>query len=154
MPQFQRLQKRIFPVYFNCQVVFAILTAATHPPLSLLSLIKDVPGLIPLSVVLIMDLLNWSVYGPRTIQFMVDRIDQGATNTLMSSLLPLSRVCLTRYPEVKDGKSYQRVEGMSAEMERLNHQFSRNHAMSIHLNAISMVATVIYGFRLASRLSI
>jgi hypothetical protein len=43
---------------------------------------------------------------------------------------------------------------MSPEMKRLNRQFSRDHAMVIHLNAISTVATILYGFRLASRLKL
>jgi hypothetical protein len=33
-------------------------------------------------------------------------------------------------------------------------QFSRAHAMCIHLNLITIVATVIYGLRLASRLDV
>jgi hypothetical protein len=42
----------------------------------------------------------------------------------------------------------------SDDMTRLKRQFSRNHAMTIHLNAIAMIATVWYGISLASRIQI
>ncbi|RMZ81117.1 hypothetical protein DV738_g2410, partial [Chaetothyriales sp. CBS 135597] len=125
MPQFQELQKNLFPVYFNGQLALAVLTAATHPPLSLVSLARDVPGFLSLAIVLLTDVMNWSVFGPKTLQIMA-----------------------------KDGRSYRASEGMSDEMHILNRQFSHNHAMTIHLNAISMVATVFYGFRLAARFKI
>jgi hypothetical protein len=66
MREFLALQKRLFPVYFKCQVSLAALTAATHPPYSLLSLIKDPWGAVPLVVLLVTGSLNWFVYGPRT----------------------------------------------------------------------------------------
>ncbi|OKO98758.1 hypothetical protein PENSUB_9009 [Penicillium subrubescens] len=66
MREFLALQKRLFPVYFKCQVGLAVLTAATHPPYSLFSLVKDPWGALPLVVVLITGSLNWFVYGPRT----------------------------------------------------------------------------------------
>lgn len=46
------------------------------------------------------------------------------------------------------------VVNVSKDMESLNRAFSRNHAMSIHLNVITIVATLFYGWRLASRLKI
>ena len=54
--------------------------------------------------------------------------------------------------ETKDGKKYNDLEDMSEDMKRINKKFSRTHAMAIHLNAISMVATVWYGFSLATRI--
>ena len=54
--------------------------------------------------------------------------------------------------ETKDGKKYNELENMSEEMKRINKKFSRAHAMAIHLNAISMIATVWYGFSLATRI--
>ena len=56
--------------------------------------------------------------------------------------------------ETKDGRKYNDLEDMTEEMKRINKKFSRNHAMAIHLNVISMVATVWYGFSLASRIKI
>jgi len=40
----------------------------------------------------------------------------------------------------------------SAEMRALNKVFSRNHAMCIHLNLLSMGAMLFYGWRLALRM--
>jgi hypothetical protein len=39
----------------------------------------------------------------------------------------------------------------SIEMGHLNRSFSKIHAMSIHLNLITIIATLYYGWRLASR---
>jgi len=66
MREFIALNKRIFPVYFGCQVGLAALTAATRPPYSILSLANDLWSAVPLGVVLVMGSLNWFVYGPRT----------------------------------------------------------------------------------------
>jgi hypothetical protein len=46
------------------------------------------------------------------------------------------------------------MDGISPDMKALNRQFSRNHAMAIHLNAISLVATVFYGIALSARLQL
>lgn len=43
---------------------------------------------------------------------------------------------------------------MSEDMKRVKEDFSRAHAMAIHLNAISIVVTVWYGFSLASRIQV
>lgn len=43
---------------------------------------------------------------------------------------------------------------VSDEMRIKRKAFSRAHAMSIHLNLLATIATVYYGFRLGSRLSI
>jgi hypothetical protein len=61
-------------------------------------------------------------------------------------------------PETRDAKL--RLNGscdgnaLSPEMQRLRKVFSRNHAMSIHLNLISIGAMVFYGWRFASRLAV
>jgi len=44
------------------------------------------------------------------------------------------------------------VRAVSEEMKTLNRSFSRAHAMSIHLNLMTLGATMIYGWRLASKL--
>ena len=59
---------------------------------------------------------------------------------------------LTGDAETRDGRSHQVLGRKSPEMKALDRSFSRNHAMTIHLNAISMVATVFYGAWLSSRL--
>lgn len=67
MKEFIILQKQLFPVYFRTQVGLIALTAATHPPYSVLSLVKDPWGVCPLAIAGLMGCLNWFVYGPQTI---------------------------------------------------------------------------------------
>lgn len=43
-------------------------------------------------------------------------------------------------------------DGLSDEMKACNRKFSRVHAMSIHLNLISIIGMLYYGIRLGSRL--
>lgn len=64
--EFLALQKRLFPVYFGCQVSLAALTAATRPPYGVISLAKEGWSAAPLVVVLATGTLNWLVYGPKT----------------------------------------------------------------------------------------
>lgn len=66
MREFLVLQKRVFPIYFASQVGLVVLTAATHPPYSIFSLVADTSSTVSLAVVLVTGLLNWAVYGPRT----------------------------------------------------------------------------------------
>lgn len=58
------------------------------------------------------------------------------------------------YTETKDSRKFNKEEGMTDEMKRINRSFSHHHAMTIHLNLMSMIATVWYGFSLASRIKI
>ncbi|OQD88324.1 hypothetical protein PENANT_c004G06056 [Penicillium antarcticum] len=44
------------------------------------------------------------------------------------------------------------ADSNQSKVDRANRNFSRNHAMVIHLNAIAMIATVVYGFSLSSTL--
>jgi hypothetical protein len=41
---------------------------------------------------------------------------------------------------------------VSDNMKKLNRSFSRAHAMSIHLNLITIGATLLYGWRLATKI--
>ena len=66
MEEFIILQKRLFPVYFGTQVGLTALTAATHPPYSILSLVQDPWSVAPLAVAGLTGCLNWFIYGPRT----------------------------------------------------------------------------------------
>ena len=96
-----------------------------------------------------MAVLNLSVYGPRTQNMMVERIHQGKIASCRSGDQMLMRFEV----ETRDGKKYNHVES-SEEMKAKNKAFSRAHAMSIHLNLLTMGATVWYGFQLASRMAI
>jgi hypothetical protein len=46
------------------------------------------------------------------------------------------------------------AEDVSDDMQSLNGSFSRVHAMSIHLNLITIIATLFHGWPLSSRLDI
>jgi hypothetical protein len=43
---------------------------------------------------------------------------------------------------------------VSDDMKKLDRTFSRAHAMSIHLNLMTIGATLVYGWRLAAKLSL
>ncbi|KAF7719052.1 Uncharacterized protein PECH_000234 [Penicillium ucsense] len=115
MREFLILQRRVFPVYFKLQVGLAMLTAATHPSRSILSLAPDPWGAVPLAVVIGMGTLNWLIYGPRTTQCAFVR------------------------------RALDREEGQAGAGDKKVFQakrnFTFNHAMCIHLNAIALVAT-------------
>ncbi|SPQ26472.1 3bfbf0cb-2ea7-4c18-931f-236460dde96c [Thermothielavioides terrestris] len=93
---------------------------------------------VPFAVAGVTALLNCLVYGPRTQKAMVDCIHQETRDALLG-----------QQDDHNHGGS-----GPSADMQRLRKVFSRNHAMSIHLNLISIGAMVVYGWRLASRLAV
>lgn len=73
MKEFIILQKRLFPIYFGTQVGLTVLTAATYPPYSILSLVKDPWGVASLCLIALTGCLNWFVHGPRTTTAMLVR---------------------------------------------------------------------------------
>jgi Domain of unknown function (DUF4149) len=171
MPQFTTLQKRVFPVYFSLQLGLVLLTAVTYPPRSLLSLVQHGHWTehVPLTLNITMAVLNAFVYGPRTQTVMIERAHQGTLFQLacpVSSALSLDlkacntnccSLCITETKDARKCVDQDRdggQESISEEMRQLKRNFSRNHAMAIHLNAIAMVATVWYGFSLASRINV
>lgn len=147
MREFIGLQKRIFPVYFGCQVGLAALTAATCPPYSIVSLAQDAWGAVPLIIVIVTGSLNWFVFGPRTTTAsFVRRALHGAFVCFLRRLYPILIFWLAL------SENQESSEDTDGKVHRANRNFARNHAMSIHLNAISLVATVWYGFSFASSL--
>ena len=81
MSAFKTLQKRVFPLYFQLQSALIVLTAATVPPYSLISLASSPGDWVPLSVAGAMAALNLLKFGPTTLKAMVDRIHQGTFRT-------------------------------------------------------------------------
>lgn len=77
MSAFTTLQKRVFPAYFRIQSLLILSTAITHPPYGPVSLGTSLGDLIPLSFGGAMAALNLSMWGPRTLEAMVERIHQG-----------------------------------------------------------------------------
>lgn len=74
---FTTLQKRLFPVYFRCQALLLVLTAATLPPYGPASLLRDRRDWIPFAAIGLTTMANLFTYGPRTRQAMIDRTHQG-----------------------------------------------------------------------------
>lgn len=150
---FTTLQKKVFPAYFRIQSLLIFLTAATHIPYGPYSLVGSAGDTITLAFAGGMALLNLTMYGPRTQEAMIERIHQGEQpqhddkEWIDTKKIP----CLA---ETRDGRKHDDVEGMSEEMRKLNRNFSKNHAMSIHLNLLAIGATLWYGVRLASRFQI
>ncbi|KIN06897.1 hypothetical protein OIDMADRAFT_15946 [Oidiodendron maius Zn] len=133
-PQFTTLQKRIFPLYFGIETALAAATAATYPSGSIWALASHHLNSALLGLTLAMSGLNLLVYGPKTIEAMVHRSHQKTREALRSST-------------TVTGNS------TSEEMHLARRQFSRNHAMSIHLNLIGVISTVVYGVSLSSRMA-
>uniref|UniRef100_A0A0D2XXC3 TMEM205-like domain-containing protein n=1 Tax=Fusarium oxysporum (strain Fo5176) TaxID=660025 RepID=A0A0D2XXC3_FUSOF len=117
------LQKNLFPIFFQGQALLLFLTAITLPPYGALSLIEHKSDWIPFAISGFVSGLNLMVFGPRTRQLMLDRVEQGKA-----------------------------VEGPSSAMEAIKKRFRTSHAMCIHLNLIGLGAHLWYTWRLASRL--
>ncbi|CAI6340770.1 unnamed protein product [Periconia digitata] len=129
---FTTLQKKLFPTYFRCQSTLLLLTATTIPPYGPLSRgARDWRVFAPLIITGITAVLNLVYFGPKSSRLMMVRRFQ-------------SEMEARNGPEGNSSKS--------AEMEKLDRSFKRAHAMSIHLNAIAIGATLWYGWSLASHL--
>ncbi|KAK3316927.1 hypothetical protein B0H66DRAFT_562412 [Apodospora peruviana] len=158
---FTTLQKRVFPIYFRAQAGLLFLVALTFPARAnqaddagrwLASAIPLSAGhksdWIPFAVAGLTSVLNLVVYEPRTRMAMVERIHQETRDA--------KRRAVTNENDghKSHGLTIGESSGPSDEMRRLNRLFSKNHAMSIHLNLVSMGAMLLYGLRLASRLNL
>lgn len=102
MPQFTTLQKRVFPVYFSLQFGLVLLTTATYPPRSLVSLAQGQSwgDCVALGLNAAMAGLNMFVYGPRTQKVMVEKIHQGGHfEPLPSTFFAVPMAVLDLLPE-------------------------------------------------------
>ncbi|CAH0054519.1 unnamed protein product [Clonostachys solani] len=131
---FTALQARVFPVYFRIQSLLLLLLAVTAPSRGLLSLIERKSNWVPLLVGTCTAALNLFVFGPRTSRAMVS-IDQQGTATANAQTEPSER------------------QPLNQEKAVLRKIFSKNHAMSIHLNLITIIATLWYGWGLSTKLA-
>ncbi|RYC63370.1 hypothetical protein CHU98_g2870 [Xylaria longipes] len=141
---FTTLQKRLFPIYFRGQSLLLLLTIVTIPPYGPVTLIANKVAWIPFAFAGVTAALNLLVYGPRTRQLMIERIHQETRDGLHKQTTDDVDVDV-----VEDV-----VETPSLEMQRLRRSFSRNHAMSIHLNLLTIGAMLWWGWKLASSLSL
>ncbi|KAH7409911.1 hypothetical protein DE146DRAFT_674739 [Phaeosphaeria sp. MPI-PUGE-AT-0046c] len=128
---FTSLQKRAFPIYFRIQSMLLVVVAATAPPRGLLSVWQTNPDWISFAVAGLTAGLNLFVFGPKTQDLMIQRVHQATRDASMN----LARGV------VRD------------ETKQINRAFSRAHAMSIHLNLLTIGATLFYGWRLSRRLN-
>ncbi|OLN97526.1 putative mitochondrial outer membrane protein [Colletotrichum chlorophyti] len=150
---FTTLQKRLFPIYFRCQTFLLVLTAVTFPPHGPASLLREKLDWIPFAVAGLTAMTNLFIYGPKTRQAMIDRIHQGMLPPPPRTRMELSVTDARALAETRDAKRPGAVDEPSPDMHAVRRRFSVNHAMSIHLNIISIVAMLWYGIRLASRLN-
>ncbi|KAI1125288.1 hypothetical protein F5Y10DRAFT_268221 [Nemania abortiva] len=134
---FTTLQKRLFPIYFRGQSLLLLLTIATIPSQGPLTLIANKSAWIPFAIAGVTATLNLLVYGPLTRRIMIERIHQETRDALQ-----------------KQTDDDDVVGTPSLEMQRLNRSFSRNHAMSIHLNLLTIGALMWWGWKLASSLNL
>ncbi|KAK3682796.1 hypothetical protein B0T22DRAFT_539791 [Podospora appendiculata] len=134
---FTTLQKRVFPLYFQGQSLLLFLAAATCPPYGLVSVARHKTHWIPFAVAGVTAVLNLVVYEPRTRRAMVDRVHQESRDGRRAG-----------------GDGRDENSSASPEMQVLNRVFSKNHAMCIHLNLISVGAMLVYGWALACRLQV
>jgi len=136
---FTTLQKKVFPLYFRGQCALIFLTAITFPPHGLLSMAQSKSGWIPFAVAASTGLLNLFVYEPRTRRAMIERVHQATRDAMIV--------------QEEDGSEHGTGDAKPSEdMKRLNRVFSKNHAMSIHLNLITIGSVLFHGWILASSL--
>ncbi|KAI8955046.1 hypothetical protein F4801DRAFT_530959 [Xylaria longipes] len=141
---FTTLQKRLFPIYFRGQSLLLLLTIVTIPPYGPVTLIANKVAWIPFAFAGVTAALNLLVYGPRTRQLIIERIHQETRDGLHKQTTD----------DVDVDVDVDVVETPSLEMQRLHRSFSRNHAMSIHLNLLTIGAMLWWGWKLASSLSL
>ncbi|KAI1458334.1 hypothetical protein F4805DRAFT_425341 [Annulohypoxylon moriforme] len=140
-PQFAILQRAVFPIYFGIQTASPVLLALTYPgsksgfglPSSLAGVFHGSNRwgvLVPLGTILATGLLNLAYLLPETNKITALRREQGT----------------------KDGKASYDAKPHSKEMTELNKKFGKIHGISSLANLITLLATVVYGINLSSRL--
>lgn len=148
---FTTLNKRIFRAYFLGQSILVLITAITAPSNSVLENLPFRVSAEPSSstdqraittwaatfaVMACSSLLNLFLWEPRSRRAMIDRTHQ----------------------ETRDGGPLKHARGTeediepTPEMQAVQKRFRRSHAMCIHLNLVTMGATLVWGWTLASRL--
>ncbi|KAJ8126827.1 hypothetical protein O1611_g6811 [Lasiodiplodia mahajangana] len=150
---FTTLQKRLFPIYFRGQSLLLLLTIATIPSRGPLTLIASKAVRIPFAIAGVTATLNLLVYGPRTRRIMIERIHQVLILIFIAVLGTETRDALQKQT-TEEEEDDDDVEAPSPEMQRLHRSFSRNHAMSIHLNLLTIGALMWWGWKLASSLNL
>ncbi|KAK4168254.1 putative mitochondrial outer membrane protein [Cladorrhinum sp. PSN259] len=147
-PAFRTLQKRVFPLYFKAQACLVLLNAITFPASGPGGLATNKADWIPHLIAGVTAILNLSIYEPRTRRSMIQVAHQEARD----AQTPPKAVASDS--ERKEKEDSEPPPELLPVRQAAKKQFSRDHAMCIHLNLITIVATVIYGLRLASRVDV
>jgi hypothetical protein len=150
-PAFTTLQRRLFPVYFRAQVLLLCLAALTLPPHGLRSVAGDMYTCVALGFAGMSAGMNWGVYGPRLdgvvarqIQMGMFLFGLGEKRKRRRGVVAVADVCVARR---QTDEKYDVGEAEKV----LRKAFHRAHAMCIHLNIVTICATVWYGWRLAMK---
>ncbi|KAI0517097.1 hypothetical protein F5B22DRAFT_604745 [Xylaria bambusicola] len=141
---FTTLQKRLFPIYFRSQSLLLLLTIVTIPSRGPLTLVANKTAWIPFAIAGATATLNWWIYGPRTRELMIERVHQETRDGMQKKNMNDSG----------NADDDALSETLSPEMQRIRRSFSRNHAMSIHLNLLTIGAMLWWGYMLGSSLKL
>lgn len=175
-PSFSTAQQALFPIYFSLQTALPVILALTYPgsknPLGtqsgvagILEESKRYCTLLPIVTIFVTGALNLFVLLPATKKIMAERYAQGKNFRSVPScfvdllvLVPTAsslgcpRPSADHSTEKKDGKKSYDPAPQSQEMQTLNKRFGKTHGISSLLNLTTFIATVAYGFTLASRI--
>jgi hypothetical protein len=155
-PQFTTIQKRLFPIYFCAQTLLVALTIVSYPftAASQIYIVKIGPDAVLLGMAQVLAVANLFIYGPRTSTAMTEIIHQGQfvrsndfSETMERSFLHLNT---DKRTETRDTRSSTNAI-KSEEMMNCVRKFRLAHAMSIHLNLITIALSLWYGIRLAGK---
>lgn len=136
---FVRLQKSLWPVYFRIQTLLFLLSALTWSPVYAgRGLALVVGGLV--------SGLNWAWAEPWARRAMLE-INEIGELVICGSVVRSADGSVGRGKEALSDE-----ESPGAGLQSLKRKFKTRHAMSIHLNLISVIATLFHGWSIASKL--
>ncbi|KXJ91283.1 hypothetical protein Micbo1qcDRAFT_225112 [Microdochium bolleyi] len=140
---FTTLSKRIFRVYFLSQAALVLITASTAvPPQSPSSSTSSTrTWFITFAVMTVSSVLNLLLCEPQARQAMIDRTHQETRDGLNKTGPPP--------PHNSD-----LLDLPTAEMQAANRRFRRTHFMCMHLNLVTLGATLFWGWKLSRALAV
>ncbi|CAH0027651.1 unnamed protein product [Clonostachys rhizophaga] len=129
--------EQVSPVLIRAQSILLILVAVTVPSHGLLSLVEHKSSWIPLVIISYATALNVFLFHPRASRALSDlQLQSGFVNLRRSGIANTS------------GKASE-TEPLNPNVAALEKSFRRNRAATVHLNIITVMATIWYGCGLA-----
>ncbi|VUC34364.1 unnamed protein product [Clonostachys rosea] len=122
------LHERVSPTLLRAQSILLVLVAVTVPPHGFLSLIEHKSSWIPLLISSYATALNLFLFSPRASRALNDLQLQSIANN--------------------SGKASE-TEPLNPNVAALEKSFRRNRAATVHLNMVTIMATIWYGCGLA-----